>query len=181
MRERYSLFAVLVILAATSCSVKEIPPPKWAYEQEAIRLNLEADFMLNQDQGKAHTLYMCIYQLSDPNVFNQLTDDQAGLSQLLGCQLFDATVAASKRVIIHPGEKLTMKIDRAENARYVALVTGYYGLDKRRITRLVEIPVVIERKGFFRRSAVKRPGVLELHLMLGPEQILAIDGKEADE
>ncbi len=164
----------------SACSTKTLPPAKWIYEKDAIELTLQGDFMLNLDQGKAHTLYLCIYQLTDPNVFNQFSEDRTGLYKLLDCQLFDASVAASKRLILHPGEKRTLLLDRAEEARYLAVVAGYYGIEKSRITRLVEIPVIIERKGFFFRTVTQKPGFLDMDLMLGPRQIITIEGTKTN-
>lgn len=59
-------------LLLTACAAKQLPPPQWTYEKEAIRLHIKADNKLNLDEGEAHTLLLCVYQLSDPNTFNQL-------------------------------------------------------------------------------------------------------------
>ncbi len=147
------------------------------YEKDAIKFQVKADPLLNLDNGKAHTLYACIYQLKDPNGFNQLSGDQSGLYKLLECRLFDAGVASSKRLIVNPGEEKTMMMDRAENAKYMAVVAGYYGIVKERITRLIEIPVVIEEKGFISKERKQKPGLLDVTLFLGPEQIEKIEGQ----
>jgi type VI secretion system VasD/TssJ family lipoprotein len=171
------LVSLVFLLALSSCSKKVLPPPQWGYEKDAIKLQIVADPMLNRDNGKAHTLYICIYQLKDPNGFNQLSGDQSGLYKLLDCKLFDAGVASSKRLIVNPGKDSTLMMDRAENAKYLAVVAGYYGIVKDRITRLVEIPVVIEEKGFFVKSKKQMPGLLDITLVLGPEQIDEIRGQ----
>ncbi|GAJ08275.1 unnamed protein product, partial [marine sediment metagenome] len=49
---------------------------------------------------------------------------------------------------------------------------GYYLLEKKRMVRLYEIPVVIEKKGIIKRSKIQKLGILEIDLRLGPEQIL---------
>jgi len=168
---------VFITLLLFSCTAKVLPPPQWTYEKDAIKLRLEADPMLNLDDGKAHTLHLCIYQLKDPNGFNQLAGDESGLYKLLDCKLFDQGVAVSKRLIVNPGEKTTLVLDRAENAKYLAVVAGYYDIEKERITRLVEIPVVIEEKGFFSKEKKKKPGLLDIVLSLGPQQINKIEGQ----
>lgn len=166
---------VLFVFFLVSCAPKVLPPPQWTYEKDAIKLHVAADPMLNLDDGKAHTLYVCIYQLKDPNGFNQLSSDQSGLYKLLDCQLFDQGVASSKRLIVHPGEDTTLVLDRAENAKYLAVVAGYYDIVKERITRLVEIPVIIEEKGFMAKE--RKPGLLDITLFLGPRQINKIEGQ----
>ncbi len=170
------LLPVCFVLFLFSCSGKVLPPPQWTYEKDAIKLQVIADPMLNLDEGKAHTLHVCVYQLKDPNAYNQLLNDQSGLYKLLDCKLFDQGVAASKRLIVHPGENTTMILDRAEDAKYLAVVAGYYDISKERITRLVEIPVIIEEKGFISKERRKIPGLLDVKLLLGPQQIEKIEG-----
>ena len=169
--KKLTLLSLVLALALFSCAKKELPPPQWTYEKDAIKIQVKADPMLNQDNGKAHTLYACIYQLKDPNGFNHLSGDQSGLYKLLECRLFDGGVASSKRVIVNPGDETTLVMDRAENAKYLGVVAGYYGIVKERITRLVEVPVVIEEKGFISKERKQKPGPLDVTLVLGPEQI----------
>nr|WP_321400664.1 type VI secretion system lipoprotein TssJ [uncultured Desulfobacter sp.] len=169
------------LLTLFACSKKEIPPPQWGYEKDAVKIQVVADPMLNQDNKKAHTLYTCFYQLKDPNGFNQLCSDQSGLYKLLACKVFDSSVASSKHLIVNPGETTTIVMNRAESAKYLALVAGYYTLEKDRITRLVEIPVVIEEKGFFSKERKKMPAPLDLTIYLGPEQIDKVETKAPEE
>jgi len=171
------LLPVFITLFLFSCTAKVLPPPQWTYEKDAIKLQVVADPMLNSDDGKAHTLHVCVYQLKDPNGFNQLSGDQSGLYKLLDCKLFDQGVAASKRLIVHPGENTTLVLDRAENAKYLAVVAGYYDIVKERITKLIEIPVIIEEKGFFSKERKQKPGFLNVKLSLGPQQIDKIEGQ----
>jgi len=161
--------AAAVLLAA--CASQPLPPPKWTYAKNAINIKIEADPDLNFDQGAPHTLLVCIYQLSDPNGFNQLAQDQNGIYKLLNCSLFDSTVAAAKRLIVRPGEKTSVSLDRAEGSKYVAVVAGYTVLEKSRMIRMFDIPVVIEKKGFIKRTKVAKPARLNLMLKLGPSQI----------
>lgn len=177
MKKKILLIILVFFMVLGSCAKKELPPPQWVYEESAITIQIIADPMLNQDNGKAHTLYTCIYQLKDPNGFNQLSGDQSGLYKLLDCKLFDGGVASSKRLIVNPGQNSTLVLDRAEDAKYLAVVTGYYGIVKERITRLVKIPVIIEKKGFISRTKKQKPGHLDLTLILGPEQINELKGQ----
>ena len=90
---------------------------------------------------------------------------------MLECGLFDAGVATSKRLIVHPGKDVTVTLDRAEGAKYVAAVAGYYVLQKDRMIRMFDIPVVIEKKGFIKTTKISKPGILKIELELGPSQI----------
>ena len=165
------LFLWLLALGVCSCASRPLAPPEWRYEKEAIQLHLKADFQLNLYEGTPHTLLICVYQLRDPNTFNQLAGDNNGLYKLLECGLFDASVAGSERLIIHPGQDLTFTLNRAEGAKYVAIVAGYYFLYKERMVRLFDIPVIIEKKGWIKRTKILKPGLLNIELTLGPQQI----------
>jgi predicted component of type VI protein secretion system len=118
-----------------------------------------------------HTLQVCVYQLRDPNAYNQLANDEDGLYQLLECSLFDMSVVSSKRLTVHPDRDLNISLDRAEDAKYVAVVAGYYLIRKERITRLFEIPVVQKRRGLMLMNKYSTLGNLTIELMLGPKQI----------
>jgi len=167
---------LLLSLFFWSCSAKVLPPPEWIYEKNAISLHIEADHELNLDDGESHTLHLCVYQLKDPNGFNQLSADLNGLYELLDCSMFDTSVAVLKQITVHPGETIELKLDRAESAKYLAVVAGYHvEMSKNTITRLIEIPVVIKKEGFIRKSKTQVPGLLNTTLYLGPMQIKGIE------
>ncbi len=161
----------LMALMLSACASQPVPPPDWTYEKDAIVVDMVADPKLNFDEGVPHTLLVCIYQLKDPNTFNQLSDDTDGIYKLLECSLFDASVATAKRIIMRPGQDVNVKLDRAEGAKYVAVVAGYYTLEKARMVRLYDIPVVVEKKGFIKTTQVSKPAELKIGIQLGPSQI----------
>lgn len=172
-----TLFFLIVISLICSCAAKQLPPPEWLYEKEAVKLHLKADAELNLEEGTPHTLLVCVYQLKDPNAFNQLAGDANGLYKLLECGLFDAAVATTKKLIVSPGQDLNLTLDRAEGAKYIAVVAGYYVLEKDRMIRLFDIPVVVEKKGLIKRKKIQKPGPLNIELSLGPLQIETVEGK----
>lgn len=169
------------MLLLTACAAKQLPPPRWTYEKEAIRLHIRADPKLNLDDDEAHTLLLCIYQLSDPNTFNQLSNDEDGLYTLLDCTLFGEGAAASKRLIVQPGQDLNMVLDRAEGSRYVAIVAGYYLLEKERMIRVIDIPEYTEKKGFIRKKKTRKPSRISIDLLLGPQQITSSSSQVIEE
>jgi len=171
------MFLVMVSSIIYACASQPLLPPQWQYEKEAIKLHIKADPKLNLEEGTPHTLLVCVYQLKDPNAFNQLAGDDDGLYKLLECGLFDAAVATSKRLIARPGQDITLALDRAEGAKYLAVVAGYFTLQKDRMIRLFNIPVVVEEKGFIKRKRIQKPGLLNIELILGQQQILSVEGK----
>ncbi len=171
MSIKLSAMLGIIAIMISACASQPVAPPKWSYEKDAIQVHLKSNPKLNFDEGMSHTLLVCLYQLKDPNAFNQLADDTEGIYKLLECGLFDAGVATSKRIIVNPGKDVTMTLDRAEGAKYVAAVAGYYTLQKDRMIRMFEVPVVIEKKGIISTTKTAKPGALKIELELGPTQI----------
>lgn len=146
--------------------------PEWKYEKNAINLHLISEPRLNLYQGKPHTLLLCLYQLRDPNAFNQLVDEEDGLSKLLECRRFDGTVASSKTFVIQPDQEIRESLDRAEGAKYVGIVAGYYMLHKDRVIRLFQIPLKKKTRGFVSRRRISSPDKLKIDLYLSTQEIL---------
>jgi type VI secretion system VasD/TssJ family lipoprotein len=176
-------FAAVVVLSLSclllSCGGKQAAvPPRidFAYEKGGVVLHLKADPKLNLYEGNPHTLSLCIYQLRDPNGFNQLAGDQAGLYKLLECSRFDGTVAMATRLDVQPGTESSQALDRAEGAEYVGVVGGYFALNKDKILRLFKVPIVTEKKGWIFSDTITKPGVLKVDLLLGPQEMQEMRG-----
>jgi type VI secretion system VasD/TssJ family lipoprotein len=179
------LFSCFVIVSCgskpipkTKMSELEIPEMDFFYEENAIQLHLKADPQLHLFEGSPHQLYLCIYQLSDPNYFNQLTGDQEGLYELLECGRFDASVATSRSLSIQPGENRQESFARAEGAKYVAVVAGYSTLQKEHMVRLFDIPILQKRKWLNPFSKYYKIGTLNVNLLLGPQEIQEFGGEK---
>ena len=159
----YALFLFSVIATLSSCSSTNSAsrPAEYTYQREAVTWTLRADPQLNLYQGSPHTLVACTYQLRDPNAFNQLVDEKDGLPKLLECGRFDASVAYAKRLVVQPGQEMRDSLDRAEGARYISVVAGYYKLQKWNAVRLYQIPV----------NKKNLPQDVNIELYLGPEAI----------
>lgn len=161
----------VLLLAAVGChrapvrpGPSEVAQPSYGFAKEAIAINIESDRQLNMYQGRPHTLAICVYQLRDPNAFNQLTDSKEGISKLMECSPFDASVVNDKMLFVQPGQKLTSVLDRAEGARYVGIVAGYFVQEKDKVIRLLQIPV-----------SGQEVETLTIDLHLGPQRIKEIE------
>jgi len=153
------------------------PPVEWRYEKDGIRLHLVSDPKLNFFQGSATTLLVCVYNLKDPNAFNQLVEEREGLTKLLECGRFDPSVTSMKRIVLQPGQEVNENMDRAEGAKYVGLVAGYYSLQKEKAVRLFPVPLLEESKGLVFREKSSNPAILNIDLYLGPQAIQEPKGK----
>jgi type VI secretion system VasD/TssJ family lipoprotein len=172
LKKNILLFLLLIFaFLFVSCSAKQLPPPETGYEEGAIKIHVKADPKLNLSDRQPHSLMLCAYQLKDPNAYNHLAGDRDGLYKLLECSLFDAGTVGAERLIVQPGKDKVFNLNRAEGAKYVAVAAGYYDIQKERILRLYEIPVVVEKKGLVKRSKKQKLGTLEIELKLGSQKI----------
>ncbi len=160
-----------VTLVISGCMAAPPLAPEWKLEKEGIVLNLKAAPLLNESEGRGHALYLVIYQLSSPNGFNQHCQNREGLAGLLESRVFDPSVTAVKSLVIYPDSDTTHRIDRAEGTMFLGIVAGYNTMTETNITRLFEIPVILEGKRLFIKPGKQAPGKLVIDLRLGPHQI----------
>jgi type VI secretion system VasD/TssJ family lipoprotein len=166
------LFSALFLVY--SCASQPLPPAQPEPAPKAIRLQLKSDPQLNYYNNLPHSLLICVYQLSNLNELNQLSEDTEGMYKLRECALFDSSVIQAKRLIVHPDQDLNLELDRAQGTKYVAIVAGYQLLEKERVIRLFEIPEIVEKKGWIKRTKTMKLAPLDISLRLGPQQIESI-------
>lgn len=132
---------VLLLLACAPARQEAARPPEIrpVATERFITLNFRADPSLNLYDGSAHALHVCVYQLIDPNPFDQLTADESGLSKLMRCDRFDPGVGLATRFVLQPGEVSSHRLDRAEGARQLGVVAGYYNLKRENVVRTAPI------------------------------------------
>ena len=143
--------------------------PTWSYDPRGIEIRYRANSDLNFYGEESHTLVLVFYQLTEPNVFTQRAKDETGLRKLLQAAPFDPSAVSVERMIVQPGEERTVFFPRAENAKWMGIVAGYYVLVPDRVSRLFPIPVVGGREG-------PRPAPLFLNLLLGPYSFQKVGG-----
>lgn len=113
--------------------------PPQEYKKGGITLNVTAVPQLNLFKNTPHTLLLCLYQLRDPNAFNQLADDPNSFSKLMECSKFDSSIAYVKRIVVQPGQTMTDQRDLAEGTRFIGIATGYYSNTNEKTTHLAPL------------------------------------------
>ncbi|HEV7164212.1 MAG TPA: type VI secretion system lipoprotein TssJ [Gammaproteobacteria bacterium] len=178
-----SVAASLLLAACSSAPAQlTVAPDGWTYGPRLITLQLEATETLNIDSGQAHALSVGIFQLSDPGSFGGLSASPAGAEKLLDeGATADPSIVDFDRVVLQPGEKRTVYINRAANAQYVGIVAGYYQLVSLQDVALFNIPVVAKPVGWVTKGMVAvglqtadtdgMPGALALSAGFGPDQV----------
>ncbi|MDR1872146.1 MAG: type VI secretion lipoprotein TssJ [Deltaproteobacteria bacterium] len=172
-----TLITGLLSLSLTACGPKSanpepLPPTpaetvetiNWAYAPLAIRLGILADPILNEVIGGSTSLAVCLYQLSELSALTTLSQSREGLISLLTCAPTLAGAVSSDRLLVQPGQKMDLTLDRLEKTRYLAVVAGYQ--DLRPVSSVAYLPIPIEEDShwlFFKRYQPQR---LEAWLVL---------------
>jgi type VI secretion system VasD/TssJ family lipoprotein len=159
-----------------------VSPDGWTYGPRLVTLQLEAAEALNLDSGQPHALSIGIFQLSDPAAFGTATASPAGAAKFLdqGADA-DASVVDFERVVLQPGEKRTLNLNRAQNAQYIGIVAGYYQINSLQDVALFNIPILPKPVGWVTKGMQLTglqaadtngiPGPLALSVGFGPDQV----------
>lgn len=175
--------AVLVALAALAgCAARVTEEQaradvRWDYAPDALRIDIDASARLNEYLNAPHTLLLAVFQSADAKAFRQLADDPDRLRMTLAAGGPAADFIQTTRYVVAPGQHVALSIDRAQQARYVGIVAGYYDADGPRAARLFEVPLRIDKRGWFSSTYRAAPRTLELKLRLGAQSIT--DAREA--
>lgn len=152
---------------------------RWGHQSKAVNLNIKASPDLNSENNQAHTVLVCVYQLSKTDSFNALAGNAEGLSTLLRCKNFDDSVMTAEQFIVSPGQVTGLVYDRAEGARHLALVAGYAELNPQKATRLRSFPIAKKSEGsLFWKEDYYYPGKLEMAVLLGSQGIQQLEGEQ---
>jgi type VI secretion system VasD/TssJ family lipoprotein len=145
-----SMCALSVLIFVTSCaSVTEltVPDDGWVFEERAIKINIVAPSDLNARSGRPHALTLGVFQLSDPNTFGALTQENSGAIELLRKGRIDDTIVDFRRITVQPGETLTEVLGRAEKAKFIGIIAGYFDLSVSQDVHIYKVPCMASGRG----------------------------------
>lgn len=175
------LAAAAMIAALSGCSSQPPAPSprkqaiaevKWDFEKDAISIEIDADERLNEFENEAHTLLLGVYQMADPAIFYKMTTDSETMAASLERGTAGDGFVDLVRFVVTPGGRAVVNLDRAQKAKFVGLIAGYYLIDAPRAARLFEIPLTIDSKGVFSTTYAAAPATLALRLKFGPESLI---------
>ena len=139
----------------------------WRWQSRAVTLHVSAVDKLNNYQGKAHSLMICMYQLSTLADMNALRTDIEGRDTLLECKSFSSSVKDARRLFFQPGEHVTRFYDRYDGVRFIVFVAGYNYSDADKTVAVYPFPVEHKSRGYlFWSKKEYLPGKLKLNLKL---------------
>ena len=182
------LSTALLALSLSACSMLGVTSKKqassevqWTHAQDGIQIHLEADKQLNLHEDEPHTLLLGVYQVATAEDFRTLSNSPDALLQLLDGKTPNDKILQTSRFVVSPGQSASLTLNRADRAKAVGLVAGYYRTDARNAARLFEIPMSVERKSWVSLSYAAKPEALHIRLVLGPSQILQAEISQAPE
>jgi type VI secretion system VasD/TssJ family lipoprotein len=153
--------------------------PSRGFEPGGIRIIYSSADNLNYYESVPHTVTFIVYQMEGTSKFNDLAKSEDGLLQLLQAERFDASVVGVDQYFIEPGEQKTLVIDRAEKAKWVGVVSGYYNMSSGKVNRVYEIPVSVEKKGVYGfRTTEAKMEKLVVKLHFGSDFMQEVQPKE---
>ncbi len=138
----------------------------WPRGNKAISLNLVADKDLNSYNSRAHSLQICVYQMSKSDPFLELTKTSEGIQKLLQAKPFDDSIKGVTRVFIQPQETSSIALDRVAEAKFIGIVCGYFDGNPNKLAKAWEISPKESREGFIFKSSTYSAGTIEINLRL---------------
>lgn len=142
----------------------------WNHADDAIVLEVTADKMLNLFDGITHTLALNVVQAAETNPIQALVKDPARLQ--VAMQTGDAPgIVSFERFVIEPGTYRTIRLDRAEKTRYIAVVAAYFEGATARNARLFRVGVDLKTEGLVVKTRTAKPSPLAIRMRLGPNAL----------
>lgn len=190
MRFIGAVSALLAALAGCSSTPTElvVEEEKWTYEVRAINLVLRAAADVNTVSGRPHSIAVGLFQMNDPNTFRGLSVTREGAVELLQKGKIDETIVDFQLLTMRPGEQKKVSIARAQTARHIGVIAGYFRLNPRTDVALFPIPIREVERGLVEKTlalaalvtdeAKAVPGKLNVVVDLGrsgSKQIVAIE------
>lgn len=144
----------------------------WPFQRNGIQLELIAANDINAFFNQPHTVVLGVLQMEDSKPFLQLLNDPKKLTAMLADGDPGKDFLHLDRYIVSPGKRDILDIDRVQDARYVAIVAGYYNFDPSGAARLFRIPLNIKSEGMVSTTYTATPANLALRLHLGRQRIV---------
>lgn len=147
----------------------------WEFAKDAVMVEVSAAPNLNEYAGQSHTLLLGVYQMADPAPFYKMLAAPGLLAQSLSSQKGGDAYVQFTRYVVAPGQHSILILDRAQKAKYIGLVAGYYKLSGATSARLFEIPLSVSGEGWLTTTWSAAPMTLAVRMNFGADGILNAD------
>lgn len=167
--------ALFVVINLSACALFNGKGGKddLSYKKDAISVAISATPDLNFYNNQSHAVTAVIYELSEPNIYNQMLESQEGIVKLLEGGAFDASALSRRKINIQPGEFREVILDRVEKARYVGVIVGFYSISNAtKISRIYPIALKKRWKVFLIKE--KEGPQMFLNIRLGRDSFIEL-------
>jgi type VI secretion system VasD/TssJ family lipoprotein len=154
-------------------------PVAASFSPNAISIEIQADPDLNVLHGMANSCSLLVLQSATDGTLNKLLASPDALKSLFNDAGAQNEILKVDKYAAMPGQVATLHIDRSENARYVAIVAGYYPFPQLQQMRLVAIPTKLVSNHWWQFSNLRQLASLTLKIRLGKSGITRFSGANA--
>lgn len=182
------MLCALLMSCASEPTELVIEEEEWVYEIRAINLVARASADLNSVRGRPHSLALGVFQMNDPNTFRGLSVSQTGAVELLQKGQIDESIVNFQQINIRPGEQKKVSISRAQTAKYIGVIAGYFKLNPKTDVQIFPIPLREIKRGMVEKALALAalitdeskaiPGKLNVFVDLGrtgSKQIISVE------
>lgn len=119
----------------------------WSYQEQAVVVKLSASRDLNTYAQRPHTLVVKVIQLTDVSGIMTLMQTPNGVRSVLSEELeMIPNAVFSDTVVLAPKQTHTVSYARQQDAKFVAVVTGFAELNTAKSVRILPISVITEKQ-----------------------------------
>lgn len=119
----------------------------WSYQEKALTVKLSASRDLNTYSQRPHTLMVKVVQLTDVSGIMTLMQTPEGVKSVLSEALeMIPNAVFSDTIMLAPKQTLTVEYARQQDAKFVAVVTGFAELNIAKSVRIIPISVITEKQ-----------------------------------
>ncbi|WP_243464945.1 type VI secretion lipoprotein TssJ [Photorhabdus temperata] len=164
--------------------MQAIEQAKPVYASNAIRLKMTADAHLNVFNNIPNSCTILIAQAEKREQLDKLLANPVLLRNLFAGTGATEQILQLDNYVMMPGQSVSLHIDRAEQARYIALIAGYYPAPNSTHVRVLSLPLRLEQHGWWNESWNAEFIPMNVELMLGRYAITRSDfsaGNAGDE
>jgi type VI secretion system VasD/TssJ family lipoprotein len=146
---------------------------QWNYASAALTLKVSTDAALNNYDGEAHSVVLAVVQSSEAGPFYQLLDTPEQAARVLQGGRPPSGLQQVTRYALEPGRKASIRLDRAQGARFLGVIAAFYDVPLAKTARLFNLPVDVGSSGIMVHTYKATPAPAELTLQLGASDITA--------
>ncbi|OCQ51984.1 Type VI secretion lipoprotein [Photorhabdus australis subsp. thailandensis] len=171
-----SFSVLLIILLISGCSdsisnnekrLQAIEQARPIYASNAIRLKMTADPQLNVFNNMPNSCTILIAQAEKREQLDKLLANPTLLRNLFAGTGATENILQLDNYVMMPGQSVSLHIDRAEQARYIVLIAGYYPAPGSAHVRVLSLPLRLEQSGWWNKSWRAEFVPMNIDLMLG--------------